>query len=121
MATNIHDRIRQTSTSTGTGTFYLDGTVAGYLPFTDRMALGDSTYYTITDGTAWEVGIGSISSIGGLGYDSDLSRDKVIASSNSDALVSFSAGTKDVFVTAPARRITGRGLSFALASGRYNS
>jgi hypothetical protein len=74
--------------------------VTGYQSFS-VVGNGNTTYYTIAgQGTAeWEVGIGTYTSSG-----TTLARTTVLASSNSGSLVSFSAGTKDVFVTYPAGR-----------------
>jgi hypothetical protein len=98
MALVVKDRVKESTTSTGTGTITLAGTFSG---FQDFSAIGDgnTTYYTITDGTNWEVGIGTYTSSG-----TTLSRDTVLESSNSGSLVDFPAGTKDVFVTYPAER-----------------
>lgn len=104
MALVLADRVRDTTTTTGTGTVTLSGTApVGYQTFSAGVGAGNSTYYTIAgQGTAeWEVGIGTYSSTG-----QTLSRDTVLASSNAGALVSFSAGTKDVFVTQPSERFT---------------
>ena len=98
MALVVADRVKETTTTTGTGTVTLLGASTGYQSFS---AIGNSntTYYTIagTTGSEWEVGIGTYTSSG-----TTLSRDTVLSSSNSGSLVSFSAGTKDVFVTYPA-------------------
>ncbi len=59
----------------------------------------NTTYYTIQGTTEWEVGIGTYTSSG-----TSLSRDTVLASSNSGSLVNFSAGTKDVWCDYPAKR-----------------
>lgn len=100
MALILADRVRDTTTTTGTGTVTLSGTAPnGYQTFGSGVGNGNTTYYTITGGTEWEVGIGTYTSSG-----TTLSRDTVLASSNSGSLVSFSAGTKDVFVTYPAGR-----------------
>jgi hypothetical protein len=98
MALVVKDRVKESTTSTGTGTITLGGTFSG---FQDFSAIGDgnTTYYTITDGTNWEVGIGTYTASG-----TTLSRDTVLESSNSGSLVNFGAGTKDVFVTYPAER-----------------
>jgi hypothetical protein len=100
MAFVLKDRVKETTTTTGTGTVTLAGAVTGYQSFS---AIGNtnSTYYTIAgQGTAeWEVGIGTYTSSG-----TTLSRDTVLASSNSGSLVNFSAGTKDVFCDYPAGR-----------------
>ena len=98
MAFVLADRVKETTTTTGTGTVTLLGASAGYQSF---AAIGDAntTYYTIAGqtGSEWEVGIGTYASSG-----TTLARTAVISSSNSGSLVNFSAGTKDVFVTYPA-------------------
>ena len=116
----IFDRVKQTTTSTGTGDILIDGAITGYRNFRDVLAVGDYTSYCITDGQDWEVGVGNIVSYG-TAPACTLNRHKIIASSNSNNVVNFSAGTKDVFITNPARRMVGRGLAFAFAAGRYNS
>jgi hypothetical protein len=93
----LADRVRETSATTGTGTLTLAGAVAGYQGFNAAFANADTVYYVIHYATEWEVGIGTV----GTGT---LSRDSVLASSNADALVPFSAGTKDVFVAYVAER-----------------
>jgi hypothetical protein len=98
MAFVVKDRVKETSTTTGTGTITLDGASAGFQSFS-VIGDGNSTYYTIADSTDWEVGIGTYTSSG-----TTLSRDTVLESSNSGNLVNFSAGSKDVFVTYPAER-----------------
>ena len=96
MALVLKDRVRETSTTTGTGTITLAGAVSGFQSFAN-IGDGNTTYYTITVGTEWEVGLGTYTSSGNT-----LSRDIVLSSSNNNNLVNFSAGTKDVFVTYPA-------------------
>ena len=98
MALVLADRVQETTTTTGTGTVTLAGAATGYQTF---VAVGDgnSTYYTIAGGSEWEVGIGTYTASG-----TTLSRTTVISSSNSGSLVTFSAGTKNVFVTYPAAR-----------------
>jgi hypothetical protein len=97
MALVLADRVKETTTSTGTGTITLAGASTGYQSFA-VIGNGNTTYYTIAgQGTSeWEVGIGTYTSSG-----TTLSRDTVLASSNAGSLVTFSAGTKDVFVTQP--------------------
>ncbi len=100
MALVLADRVRDTTTTTGTGTVTLSGTaVVGYQTFGAGVGNGNETYYTIAGQgtTEWEVGIGTYSSTGPT-----LTRTTVLSSSNGGARVSFSAGTKDVFVTYPA-------------------
>lgn len=94
----VADRVKETTTTTGTGTLTLAGAATGYQSFS-VVGNGNQTYYTISSagGSEWEVGIGTYTSSG-----TTLSRDTVLASSNSGSLVPLSAGTKDVFVTYPA-------------------
>lgn len=90
------DRIKETSTTTGTGNFTLAGAVTQFRAFSSVYSVGDEMVpYAIIGqtGSEWEVGYGTYSAA------NTLRRDTVIASSNSNALVNFSAGTKDVFVT----------------------
>jgi hypothetical protein len=98
MALVLADRVQETTTTTGTGTVTLAGAVTGYQTFA-AVGDGNSTYYTIAGGTEWEVGIGTYTASG-----TTLSRTTVISSSNSGSLVTFSAGSKNVFVTYPAAR-----------------
>ena len=98
MAFVLADRVKDTTTTTGTGTVTLSGTApTGYVSFGTAIGNGNNTYYTITAGSEWEVGIGTYTASG-----TTLSRTTVLASSNAGSLVTFSAGTKDVFVTYPA-------------------
>jgi hypothetical protein len=95
----LADRVKDTTTTTGTGTVTLSGTPpTGFQAFS-VIGNGNTTYYTIVAGSQWEVGIGTYSSTGPT-----LSRDTVLESSNSGSLVNFSAGTKEVFVTYPAEK-----------------
>jgi hypothetical protein len=98
MALALYDRVRETSTIVGTGTATLLGAVPGYQSFS-VVGNANTTYYCIfnTGTTEWEVGIGTYTSSG-----TTLSRTTILASSNSGSAVSFTAGTKDVFVTYPA-------------------
>jgi hypothetical protein len=95
MALVLKDRVREQSTTTGTGSFTLTGAVTGFQSFSSAIGNTNTTYYTISDNTNWESGIGTVSA-------GALSRDTVLASSNSGSLVNFPAGTKDVFVSYPA-------------------
>jgi hypothetical protein len=100
----VKDRVKETTTTTGTGTITLGGAVSGFQSFS-VIGDGNETFYTIAGGGEFEVGIGTYTASG-----TTLSRDTVLESSNSGSLVNFSAGTKDVFVTYPAERtITGGG------------
>lgn len=94
MALIVKDRVQETSTTTGTGTFTLAGAASGFQTFSSAIGNGNTTYYAIVGGTEWEVGLGTV----GAGT---LARTTLIASSTGSA-VSFSAGDKNVFVTYPA-------------------
>lgn len=91
------DRVWETTTTTGTGTVTLAGAKTGYQSFSVGGD-GNTTYYCITDGTNWEVGIGTYTLSG-----TTLSRTTVYSSSNSGSLVNFGSGSKDVFLPIPAR------------------
>ena len=99
MAFVINDRVKETTTTTGTGAFALGGAVQGFETFASGIGNSNTTYYAIFNPgtTEFEVGLGTLD-----GDSSDLARTTVISSSNSDSAVSFSAGTKDVFCTMPA-------------------
>ena len=101
------DRVQETTTTTGTGTVTLAGAVSGYRTFTSAITTGDRVRYTIALGTEWETGDGV------LATTSTLERENVYASSNSNALVNFSAGSKLVFITEPAQAIADLGLAIA--------
>lgn len=103
MALVLKDRVKETSTTAGTGTLTLLGPATGYQAFS-VIGDGNSCYYTIQNTESgfegeWEVGIGTYTASG-----TTLSRDSVLSSSNSGALVPFSAGSKIVFLTYPAER-----------------
>jgi hypothetical protein len=100
MAFVIADRVRETSTTTGTGNFTLAGAVTGYQTFDAALDTGDTTYYTIADqsGVNWEVGIGTFTS------PSTLARTTILSSSNGGSVVTFTSGTKDVFISLPASK-----------------
>jgi hypothetical protein len=98
MALVVKDRVKETTTTTGTGTLTLLGAATGFQAFS-VIGDGNTTYYTITNGTDWEVGIGTYTSSG-----TTLSRDTILESSNSGSAVNWGAGTKDVFVTYPAEK-----------------
>jgi hypothetical protein len=101
MAFVIADRVKETTTTTGTGTITLAGAVTNFETFTANLSNSDTTYYAIVDNTnnAFEVGLGTFTASG-----TTLAR-SVIASSNSNNLVDFGAGTKEVFITIPASKM----------------
>jgi hypothetical protein len=96
MAFVINDRVKETTSTTGTSTVTLSGAQTGFQSFSSGIGSGNSTYYTIALANQWEVGIGSLTNA------TTFTRDSVISSSNSNTLVNFSAGIKDIFVTLPA-------------------
>lgn len=101
MAFITADRVLDSSTSTGTGAFVVSGTpAAGYRTFSAVMSVSDTCYYSIQGQTTseWEVGLGTYSSA------NTLTRTTVYSSSNSGSAVTFSAGTKNVFITMAASR-----------------
>jgi hypothetical protein len=101
MAFVINDRVKETTTTTGTGAFALGGAVQGFETFGTGIGNNNTTYYAIFNpGTSeFEVGLGTLDA-----DSSDLARTTVISSSNSDNAVDFSAGTKDIFCTMPASK-----------------
>jgi len=102
MALVINDRVKETTTTTGTGTISLGGAVTGFETFAAGIGNSNTVYYCIAhqDQAEFEVGLGTLD-----GDSSDLARTTIISSSNSDSAVDFSAGTKDVFCTIPASKM----------------
>ena len=101
MALVINDRVKEISTTTGTGTLTLGGAQTGFETFSAGIGASNTTYYAIynQDTNQWEVGLGTLNA-----GATTLARTTVITSSNSDNLVDFIAGTKDVFCTLPASK-----------------
>ena len=110
MALVLNDRVRETSTTSGTGTLNLAGAVTGWETFVAGVGTTNTTYYAIhEEGTAnWEVGTGTVTD----STPDTLSR-TAITSSNSDNLVSFTGGTLNVFCTLPASKTTDMTLTTA--------
>jgi hypothetical protein len=96
MAFVVADRVKVVSSTTGTGTYTLGSASAGFQDFS-VIGDGNGTYYTATDGTDWEVGVGTYTASG-----TTLSRDSILSSSNSGSAVNWGVGDKDVFVAYPA-------------------
>ena len=104
MAFITNDRVKETSTTTGTGTITLAGAATGLITFNAGIGDTNTNYYTIVGEdvpSEWEVGIGTYTNSG-----TTLSRDTVIGSSNGGAKTDFAAGTKVVFVSLPAEKAT---------------
>jgi len=102
MAFKLNDRVKESSATTGTGTFTLGGAVSGFETFAAGIGGDNTTYYCIfeTGTNNFEVGFGTLNS-----GASTLARTNVISSSNSDALVNF-AGATEVFCTVPGAKIS---------------
>lgn len=100
MAQIAADRIKDTTTTTGTGNLTLSGSApSGFRAFSAVAADNDTFFYCVAHQSAneWEIGLGAY-----VSATPALARTSVIASSNADAAVNFAAGTKDVFITSPA-------------------
>jgi hypothetical protein len=115
MALILKDRVQETSTTTGTGTLTLAGAVTQFQTFSSAVGNGNTTYYTIYNagGSLWEVGVGTV----GAGT---LSRDTVLASSNANALVSFT-GTLYVFGDYPAGKAAYQDASGVINNTTFNA
>ncbi len=101
MALVVNDRVKETSTTTGTGTFNLAGAVSGFETFVAGIGNSNTTYYAIVNSNGeFEVGLGTVTDA----TPDTLARTTIISSSNSDSAVDFSAGTKNVFCTLPASK-----------------
>ena len=102
MAFVLNDRVKETTTSTGTGTINLAGAADTFETFVAGIGTTNTCFYCISHQTAneFDVGIGTVTDAS----PDTLSRDTIISSSNSDSAVNLSAGTKDVFCTYPASR-----------------
>ena len=101
MAFKLNDRVKESSATTGTGTFTLGGAVSGFETFAAGIGGNNTTYYCIfeTGTNNFEVGFGTLNA-----GASTLARTYVISSSNSDAKVNF-AGATEVFCTVPGSKI----------------
>ena len=115
MALVLNDRVKETTTTTGTGTVNLAGAETGFETFVAGIGNTNTTYYAIVHQTAdeFEVGLGTVSD----SSPDTLSRTTIISSSNSDSAVNFSAGTKDVFCTLPASKAVFEDASDNIALG----
>ncbi|SOZ99438.1 exported hypothetical protein [Cupriavidus taiwanensis] len=127
MTLKIADRVKETTTTTGTGAVTLAGAVLGFRAFSAVLSVNDYVYYTIqaVDGSGvpsgeWEVGVGKYTGA------NTLARTVVLSSSNAGGAVNFSAGTKHVWIDVPARIADFRGVSLgkssdqAISANTYN-
>tara|TARA_R100000951_G_scaffold115137_3_gene122266 strand:- start:295 stop:1368 length:1074 start_codon:yes stop_codon:yes gene_type:complete len=108
MALVVADRVKETTTTTGTGAITLAGATTNFVTFSSVLSDGDTTYYAIVDdaNTDFEVGLGTYASSGNT-----LTRTTVLASTNSGSAVNLSAGSKEVFITYPADKSVNRDAS----------
>jgi hypothetical protein len=97
MALIVKDRIKESTTTTGTGTLTLAGATTGFQTFA-AVGNANTTYYAILNGSNWEVGLGTYTASG-----TTLSRDTILSSSNSGAAITL-AGVSDVFCTYPSEK-----------------
>lgn len=104
MPLKFYDRVQETSTTTGTGTYTLAGASVGYRTFTSVLSDADLCYYVASEpgGSGWEVGKGTFTASG-----TTLARTTIIASSNSNNAVNWSAGSRLIALTAPAAAFNG--------------
>mgnify|MGYP006290033527 CR=1 FL=1 len=98
MALVVYDRVQETTTTTGTGTITLAGAVSGFQSFA-VVGNNNTTFYCITSGTAWEVGIGTYSTTGPT-----LARTTVLSNSAGNTSPITLSGTSTVFCTYPAEK-----------------
>ena len=99
MALVLKDRIKEPTTTTGTGTYTLAGALTGFEAFS-QIGNSNTTYYCCTDGTDFEIGIGTYTASG-----TTLARTTILQSSNSDAAVNWTSGTRTIFCTLPAEKM----------------
>ena len=101
MALVLNNRVRETTSTTGTGAVTLGGAVDGFQTFAAGIGNSNTTYYAISINTEneWEVGLGTLN-----GDSSTLTRTTVLESSNSESAVDFAAGSKEVFCTLPSEK-----------------
>ena len=101
MAFVLKDRVKETTTTTGTGPVVLAGEAGGFQDFSSAIGNTNTTYYAIVHQSLdeWEVGIGTYGSA-----SNNITRNTVLSSSTGSS-INFSAGTKDVFVTLPASQV----------------
>jgi hypothetical protein len=117
MALVLNDRVKETTTTTGTGTVNLAGAEEGFESFVAGIGDGNETFYSIFAGDEFEVGRGTVTDA----TPDTLSRTTVFSSSNSDALVNFSAGEKTVICTYPASKAPSASMDATAYINTHNS
>ena len=118
MAFVLNDRVKETTTTTGTGAITFAGAVTNFETFAAGIGNSNKTFYAIVHKSAseFEVGIGTLN-----GSSSTITRTTVISSSNSDNAVDFSAGEKEIFCTYPASRAPSAGMTATTYVTTHNS
>lgn len=104
----LADRVKETTSTTGTGTYSLGGAVTGFRAFSSAFVTTDTVYYVAENGVDWEIGIGTLTT----GTPWTLARTTILSSSNAGSAVNWGAGTKNVFCDAPAARLDNLSDSF---------
>ena len=101
MALVVKDRVKQTTTTTGTGSLVLNGTVDSFQTFTSALTNADTTYYALVEPSTneWEVGLGTWTE-----STTTLARTTILESSNSGSAINLTAGEAEVFITQPAEK-----------------
>ena len=119
MAFVLNDRVKETTTSTGTGTINLAGAADTFETFVAGIGTTNTCFYCISHQTAneFEVGIGTVTDAS----PDTMSRDTIISSANSDSDVSLSSGTKDVFCTYPAAKAPSASMTATTYVTTHNS
>tara|TARA_E500000318_G_C3398676_1_gene148927 strand:+ start:49 stop:498 length:450 start_codon:yes stop_codon:yes gene_type:complete len=117
MALVLNDRVKETTTTTGTGTVNLAGAEEGFESFVAGIGDGNETFYSIFAGSEFEVGRGTVTDA----TPDTLSRTTVFSSSNSDNLVNFSAGDKTVICTYPASKAPSASMDATAYINTHNS
>ena len=113
----VADRVKETTTTTGTGTYSLGGAATGFRTFVAGIGTGLACYYCVTDGVDWEVGVGTITDA----TPDTPSRTTILASSNANAAVNWGAGSKDVFVTMPAAALGAETRTASVQTGSFTT
>ena len=110
MSLQLNDRVKETSTTTGTVPIVLSGASIGFQSISSTISTSNTFPYVIelTGGAQWEIGIGTY-----VSGNNSIIRNQILGSSDSGTIVNFSSGSKNVFITVPAAltALTARGLS----------
>ena len=102
MSFKLFDRVQETTATTGTGTISMGGAVTGYRAFSSVFTTGDTTHYVLSDGTNWEVGLGTLTT----GTPWTMARTTILSSSNAGAVVNFPGPTTNVWVDGSAQQLS---------------